>query len=231
MRCLDDYLEDTLGGVELQAAIGHVRDCAACRRRAEFHRHLAAALRDLPVPAPRSGFFEEAIARAQKAGGSPGARRHWQYFAGAALAASLVLGLGLGWLPNAIRTPSVNLPGVTIALHAPHTVRLALNSERDLRQATLNIALPEGIEVEGFPGQRDIRWQTDLARGVNMLALPLVAVSAQGGILVARLEHDGRRTEFSVQLRVYDTVRTGARLGNCLIWGSCSAGVEEASRA
>lgn len=231
MRYVDDYLADTLGGVELQAAIRHVRDCAACRRRAEFRRHLTTALRDLPVPAPRTGFFKEAIARAQKAGEPSGRRWRWEYFAGAALAASLVLGLGLGWFLNAIRTPSVNLPGVTIALHKPHTVRLALNSERDLQQATLNIALPEGIEIQGFPGQREIRWRTDLARGVNMLALPLKAVSAQGGILVTRLEHDGRRTEFSMELRVYDTLGTGAQLRDCPMLGSCSAGVEEASRA
>jgi hypothetical protein len=228
-ECLDEYLRGRPVESELRAAVTHLRACAACQRRLKLADELRAALRDLPVPAPRPGFFGEALARAQAPRAVSG--RRWQHLVGAALAASLVLGLGLGWLPNSVRTPSETLPGVTIALRELRTVHLALSAERDLKQATLNIALPQGIEIQGFPGQRDIRWQTDLARGVNMLALPLVAVSAHGGALVARLEHGDRSTEFTVKLQVNDAAGAGARLESYLTREPCCAGFQEVNHA
>lgn len=205
---LDEYLEGTLPSRERGTAAAHLRDCGACQRHIARAQALRAALRDLPAPSARPGFFEEALVRAQ---GTRAARRlPWSYMTGAAIAASLALWIGAGRLPDMLHTPATKSIGVTIALHQTHTVQLAFNAEHELHQATLSLTLPEGVELQGFPGQREVRWQTDLARGANVLSLPLIAVSPAGGALLARLEHGERSTELAVPLYVNDAARDSA---------------------
>lgn len=207
---LDEFLEGTLADYEHEAVALHLQRCAGCQRRLTRVQALRAALRNQPVPAPRPGFFEQALARAQ--GPRAPRRAPWTYAAGAALAASLALWIGFGQLPDMFGVPHAKPVGVTIALHETHTVQLAFNAERDLPQATLSITLPAGIELRGFPGQRQVRWQTNIARGANVLALPLIAVSASDGTLLARLTHGNRSTELSVPLHVRNPTRTSALL-------------------
>ena len=59
-----------------------------------------------------------------------------------------------------------------------------------------------GIELDGFPGQREITWETSLSEGKNLLPLTLVAVTPTGGELLARLEHDNRNRTFRLQVEV-----------------------------
>ncbi|MFL6621300.1 MAG: anti-sigma factor family protein [Sulfurifustis sp.] len=202
---MDGYLERTLAREVHDAAAGHLRDCGDCQRRVARLQALRGALRAIPVPAPRPGLLEQALERAQRV--QPQRRRFWPYVAGAALAASITLWIGFG-RPN-LSTPSTPL-GVNITLNETHTVQLAFNAERELPQATLSIQLPNGVELQGFPGQREVRWQTTLVRGANVLALPLLAKSANGGTLLARVEHGDRRTELAIPLHVSDRLRTSA---------------------
>jgi hypothetical protein len=71
-----------------------------------------------------------------------------------------------------------------------------------LDSATLTVTLPEGIELAGFPGQREIAWQTSLVEGKNLLPLKLVALTPAGGELLARLEHDNRNRTFRLRVDV-----------------------------
>jgi hypothetical protein len=207
MDQVEEYLDGSLGAAERENAATHVGGCISCQQRVARIRTLRAALRDLPVPEPRPDFFPQALAQARQTHHARSSR--WPYFAGAALAASLALWLGFGWMPALLQTADGPI-GVTITLHEPRAVQLAFNAEHELEQATLSIQLPDGIELQGFPGQREVRWQTDLARGVNMLSLPLVAMSSSGGMLLARLEHGERATEITVPLRVSAPGRTSA---------------------
>lgn len=207
MDRIEEYLDGSLGAVERETAAAHLTGCNSCQQRTARVQALRAALRDLPIPEPRPEFFARALIQAQQS--HAGRRPRWPYLAGAALAASLALWLGFGWLPALLQTADRPI-GVTIALHEPRAVQLAFSAEHALQQATLSIRLPDGVELQGFPGQREIRWQTDLARGVNMLSLPLVATSPSGGVLLARLEHGERATEITVPLRVGTPGRTSA---------------------
>lgn len=205
MDRIEEYLDGSLAAGAREPAATHLSTCISCQQRTARVQALRAALRDLPIPEPRPEFFTRALIHAQQ---SPPARRlRWPYVTGAALAASLALWLGFGWLLQ----PAVDKPvGVTITLHEPRAVQLAFSAEHELQQATLSIRLPDGVELQGFPGQREVRWQTDLAQGVNMLSLPLVAVSSSGGTLLARLEHGERATEITVPLHVNAPGRTSA---------------------
>jgi len=152
------------------------------------------------VPAPRAGFFEVAMQNAQRS--APGRVASWSRFAGAAVAAGFAAWIAFGGALLPFKSSDQSIPGVTLALHETQTIRLSFNAERELTGATLRIRLPDGVEVRGFPGQRDIEWRTDLARGVNMLALPLHAVAKVDGAMTARLEHGDRTTEFAVRIVV-----------------------------
>ena len=216
---LDEYLEGVLANAAYNAAAAHLQRCSGCQQRLAQMQALRAALRTLPAPGPRSGFFEDALARAQ--GARVARRTGWTYIAGAALAASLALWIGAGQLPTLLREPATKPIGVTIALHETRTVQLSFNAERDLPQATLSITLPEGVELQGFPGQHQVSWQTSIARGANVLSLPLTAVSATGGTLLARLEHGDRSTQLTVPLHVSDAPRTSA-LPACRTHDECN---------
>lgn len=196
---LDEYLAGALARAEHDAAAAHLNGCRACQRLVAGAQARRATLRNLPIPAPRAGFFDEALRHAQRA--HQVTHRRWPQLTGLALAASLALWLGAGWLPQLLRAPDKN-GGIVIALHEVRTVQLAFNADHELRQATLSITLPESVELQGFPGQREVRWQTDLARGVNVLSLPLVAVAAADGVLLARVQLGDHSSELTVPLHV-----------------------------
>lgn len=206
---LDEYLEGALTASAQESAGAHLHGCTHCQRRLARLHERRAALRSLVVPPPRAEFFEHALRQARR----PAARiTLWTRLAGAAAAAGVALWIGSAFLPDPGPAPdSGELTSVAIALHESRTVQLALNAEHDLSNATLSIRLPAGVELRGFPGQREIRWETDLVRGVNMLALPLVGVEAADGLLQARLEHGNRSTEIKLQLRVTSPSPADAR--------------------
>lgn len=216
---MDQYLNGTLDRAAHDAAGAHLRECADCQRSVAMLEALRAVLRDAPMPAPRPGFFDQALARAQAA--QPRRRRYWPYVTGAAIAASLSLWVVLGDRPNL--SPASTPASVTITLNQARTVQLAFNAEHELEEATLSIELPDGVDLEGFPGQREVRWRTNLARGANLLSLPLIARSPAGGTLLARVEYGNRRTQLVIPLHVSDHPHTGAHQGACAPTNTCDS--------
>mgnify|MGYP006897451844 CR=1 FL=1 len=95
-----------------------------------------------------------------------------------------------------------SIPQVAVTLEEPRTVNLVFSSTQALDLATLTVALPAGIELAGFPGQREISWETRLSEGRNLLPLKLVALTPTGGELLATLEHDDRNREFRLRVEV-----------------------------
>ena len=161
-------------------------------------------LRDYPAPAPDDGFYERALVRATHEG-SKRQRNRWMLAGfGAAIAATIAAWMIGGLLLNDPRLPEAGpaIPGVTIALAEPRTVNLVFASATALDSAMLTVTLPDGIELDGFPGQREITWETSLSAGKNLLPLTLVAVAPAGGELLARLEHDARERTFRLRVDV-----------------------------
>ncbi len=91
---------------------------------------------------------------------------------------------------------------MSVALEQPRTVNLVFASAAPLAAATLTVTLPDGIELDGFPGQREITWETSLSEGRNLLPLTLVALTPAGGELLARLEHEDRNRTFRLHVTV-----------------------------
>jgi len=161
-------------------------------------------LKDYPMPAADAGFFDQALVRATHEG-SRRQRNRWMLAGfGTAIAATIAVWMIGGMLLTNPQLPAADsaLPGVTMALAEPRTVNLVFASATPLDSATLTVTLPDGIELDGFPGQREITWQTSLNEGKNLLPLKLVALTPTGGELLARLEHDDRDRTFRLRVDV-----------------------------
>lgn len=165
---------------------------------------LLGLLKNHPAPAADDGFYDRALRRALHTGSRRQRNRWLMTGFGSAIAAGVLILLVSGLIFNTGETPTPGdaIPGVSIALLAPSTVNLMFASNEALDDATLTVLLPEGIELAGFPGQREVSWQTSLAPGKNILPLQLVAVSPTGGEVLARLEHKDRNRTFRLRVKV-----------------------------
>jgi hypothetical protein len=120
--------------------------------------------------------------------------------AGSALAASIVLGIVMLY-PQWSAPPTTAVPQVTLALHEVRDVSIALDAPEALANAEIRVVLRGAIGLQGYDGQRELAWRTDLDRGVNRLTLPVVANGALGGQLVVEVLHAEKRRTFVVDVK------------------------------
>jgi len=161
-------------------------------------------LKDFPAPQAAPGFYDQALARATIQGSRKQRTRWVMTGFGGAIAAGLAIWMIGGMLMNSPQLPDAgnNIPEVTMALEEPRTVNLVFSSTEVIDSATLTVSLPDGVELAGFPGQREISWNTSLREGRNLLPLKLIALTPTGGELLARLEHENRDREFRLRVDV-----------------------------
>ena len=165
---------------------------------------LQSLLKDYPAPEPSAGFYEQALARATHEGSRRQRNRWLMTGFGSAIAAGIALWFVGGFFfatPEAT-LPESTIPGITMTLEEPRTVNFVFASATALESAVLTVSLPDGVELAGFPGQREISWETSLNEGKNLLPLTLIAVSPSGGEVLARLEHDNRDRTFRLRIDV-----------------------------
>jgi hypothetical protein len=207
---LNDIFDDYVDGLHADAASldRHVAGCNDCRERVTHEHRLRSVLADYgsaSVPQSDPEFFARALAAALR---DRAPKRHnlgWLRAFGSAVAAGLVLWLVAGdWMQPREQTAAGQLQ-VTMVLENPRTINLVFSSATELSDATLTVSLPAGIEIEGFQGQREISWMTSLREGRNVLPLKLIAISPQGGELLATLQHEDDNKTFRLQVTVTPT--------------------------
>ncbi len=208
-QLLDDHLDGALNAEIEAELLEHTAACAACASRREFGGRLRRSLQALPVPSPAAGFaervlaaaratkpYEVASARTGRRGGLP------RWATAAALAASLAL--AFGWWSTRETLPEAGA-GPPIARVQPaaaagvQQVRLVFRSASALSNVTIELGLPEGVELAGYPDQRRLVWQSDLRAGANLLELP-VLLRGPGGVVTATMNHGTERRQFSVRI-------------------------------
>jgi hypothetical protein len=167
-------------------------------------REILALLQDYPMPEAAAGYFDQALVRATHAGSRRQRNRWLMTGFGGAVAAGLVLWMVGGFFLTAPDLPLAEptIPGITMTLEEPRTINLVFSSAEPLDAATLTVQLPPGIEMSGFPGQREVTWETSLNAGNNLLPLKLIATSPVGGEVFATLKHDDRGRTFRLRVDV-----------------------------
>lgn len=173
---------------------------------------LRQALRRMPTPEPRAGFVERALARAaaqERANQALLPARlgrflsRWETWAGAALGAAAAAAMTFILLRPVDSTQPAR-PQLALTLHETRNVDVLIDSERELKGATIRIAATGSVALDGFDDEQHIDWQADLERGSNLLSLPVVARTAGNGELVAVIEHEGRTQRVAIALTVID---------------------------
>ena len=167
-------------------------------------QEIQALLKDYPMPEASADFYDRALVRATHEG-TRRQRNRWVLTGfGSAVAAGLAFWMLGGIFLTPVETPNVDpgMPAITMTLEEPRTINLVFASREALDTATLTVMLPQGVEIQGFPGQREVTWQTSLDAGRNLLPLKLIATSPVGGEVLATLEHDDRGRTFRLRVDV-----------------------------
>jgi len=204
---MDDFLDGELDGdldAQRQMAMqAHLETCEACRRALGKAREFQQALGAMPIPEPSEGFTDRVMRVAVERNVGRHHRRGFAVGFGSAVAAGLALWLVVGLLPMQPGQQSDEgaVSEISIAVNEPREVTLAFHSVRALEGARITISLPENVALVGYPGRRTLEWQTNLAEGNNILRLPVVATGAEGGQLVAVLEHGNKTRTLKINLK------------------------------
>ena len=199
---LDAFFDGDLPVEEAQALRIHLGGCLHCRSAHERELALRAALKRLPIDGPDPGFIDRAMAGAARGTARAGGKRRSRWIASmGAIAASVCVWLLIGSL-TAHPTSSATAPEVTIAMESTKSINLVFSAAQDLADARVSLRLPDGLEVNGYAGRKEISWTTDLHKGKNVLRLPLRAHARLADELIAQLDHDSGSKTFRVKVRV-----------------------------
>jgi hypothetical protein len=167
----------------------------------------------MPTPEPRPEFVERALATATRQAerdrqvGGGRLRRiatRWETWLGAAVGGAVAAALTI-FLLRPIAESTAPESNVALALNETREIQVRIESERELENATIRIALTGDIALDGFEDERQIDWRANLDRGTNVLSLPIVALGEGGGRLIAIVEHEGRTRTLAIDLTVEPT--------------------------
>lgn len=169
--------------------------CPSCARYDRQMRELVHALGELPLPDRQ----DHLRVRSTK----PRAHRTRAW----ATAAAIVVAFAAGVLLAPLQTESQGSTVVraeAVQLQPQHTkqIQVAVAAPRSMDEVRFTIELPDGVELEGYPGQRVVGWQGHLSKGRNRLTLPVrVTRNTADGDLVARIRHAEGGSELRVPLK------------------------------
>jgi len=175
------------------------------RAMVDEDRKFSEVLRQLPSVEPRPGFVDEAFKKATSQAQRP------SFFAGllhrpetwVGVAAGAVLAIALAFSAGRLEHQRTAHEPIHLAMNEIRHIEVLIDSERDLPDTNIRVSAVGGIALEGFENQQQIDWRAHLHRGSNLLSLPVVARTSGDGVLLAVVEHAGKRRSVTVNVRVH----------------------------
>ena len=204
---LDDRLDKQLSNAGRAEMDAHLEHCADCRVVVAEEKAFRELLMDIPVPDASAGFAARALRRAATANAvnhHPGRNRAFMGGFAAALVAGIVLWFVSGvYGPNGeLAVSQPQLAELSISLYETRRVQLSFNAPEDMERVRVSLFLPEHVELEGYPGQKQIAWFTNLRKGDNVLTLPLNALRSDKGVFTAKIGAGEEAKEIQFYLKV-----------------------------
>lgn len=92
------------------------------------------------------------------------------------------------------------MPGLRLELNEVGELHLALESRRSLEEAIFTVMLPEGVELDDYPGQREVSWVGRIESGSNVVVLPLRSKEGKGGEITAHIAHIERQRSATLKM-------------------------------
>ena len=153
------------GSLEAEPS-AHLDTCHECH---DWYADLTldSLLDNFRIPEPSNRFVDRVIDAASRS-----IERQPSVPALAIAACIAVIGITIGLFLDRSQASAVVFE-VAMAPYEERLVEVVIDTRAEREQTTLTIVLPDGLELAGFPDKRTISWQTDLAAGKNLLALPL----------------------------------------------------------
>ncbi|MCF6338653.1 MAG: hypothetical protein L3J84_12025 [Gammaproteobacteria bacterium] len=228
--CLDDSIDQELDWAEQAVFDAHRVSCETCQAVYTAELAMLEGLRAMPVAEPPEGFADRVLVNVYKNATKQDVpqqqshhRRGFALGFGSAAAAALAVWVVVGMFPGelsdtdsvseqtiasvetsknkVVEQPVVQQPPVmSIALNTQQTIRLAFASSESLQGAKITIRLPENVALVGYPGRRQLSWETNLKKGDNLLNLPIIATQVARGELIADIEYEGRVKTLTLNL-------------------------------
>ncbi|MCW8956615.1 MAG: zf-HC2 domain-containing protein [Gammaproteobacteria bacterium] len=195
---VDEYLDDQLSSKELALINEHIKTCDSCQQFYSEAKHVKQMLNNLPMEEPAPGFEQRLFAAVNRQYPQP-AQHHFKAGFATAVAASLAI-----WFAVSVFVPGNTeqaLDVVSIGLQESRDLKLVFTSVDDIQQASMQIELPDNIELLGYPGQKMLAWKTKLDKGQNVLTLPVQALGKVEGELVARVDYGDKQKTYRLLLK------------------------------
>lgn len=211
LKNMDDFLGKTMRPQDAAELQGHLDRCPDCRQEFRQEAELLAELRSLPVPPPSKDFVKRTLATARARHTKQSLKQFMPYWGGA-VAACLALWLIVAGPFDQLRPPApADQQAISIKINEQRLVQVVVNAPRDLLQAHVIIELPPQVEMAGFPGRREVRWDTNLRKGKNLLSLPLIAKGEGIAELTTHITHENKSKILSLIMNIShdELTRTG----------------------
>lgn len=199
---LDDFLDGELASAQSDAFGAHVAECSSCREMLSRAQTLAVMMPRVAVEPPPDGFDERVLQRAAEQTSSK--PRISRIAVGSFVAACAASVLTIALMGPFATAPTGNVaedfPVVAMTVDQPQTVNLVFASNSALQDVSLRVELPQGVELAGYAGRREVVWRTSMQAGKNVLPLELVADHYASGEIVARLQHGDMEQIFRISV-------------------------------
>ena len=197
---------DGATALDRRVAREHASSCPECRA-AVMSVHALRLVSVSPVHEAPPGAFERMLNRVA-AGRNSEQRSPARFWQGVAVGAALAAGMAFAaitWLPGRGDPARDDLatsatPQLSLRVNETRDVSITLTTDEALEDAEIHVSLNGSIDLQGYAGERDLKWLADLDAGTNQLTLPIVATGAEGGQLLVEVTHDGKRRTFLVDV-------------------------------
>jgi len=180
--------------------MNHLNECEACSDLAR-EKQLLQLLAEMPVSQPIPGFEQRVLQNAHRKYPSARSSVHIRWALATAASVTLAVLLTVQFYPAGIQEPSesaASAPIVSLQPYQSRMVDILLASPREMEGAQITVHLDQSLELAGYAGIRDLRWQANLKSGNNKLSLPVHLLKAETGVITITVEHDGASKQLSV---------------------------------